>query len=516
MLQITPWSIPSLIALLLALATLLRIRQSVRMPGAIALGAACLGAMLWALGQLLTTLTTDLDLKILAAQLQYPGIALLPAAWFMFAVDYLRRQHHMAPSRLMLLLAIPITTVALAWTNGFHELIWKAITLSAIDGFVGVTFVYGGWFGVHLVYSYALVLAATVVLRFELAGSLRYARARTAVVAAPLAVVAVNVIYLSPWNPLPFIDPSPLGLAIALWIMNRGVLRTGFLELSPQLHRRVVEELRDPIVVLDTAGSIVEANPAARRKLDDGRRLVGREVGDVLPLAPMHALLIGRATSAEVALRDRTWHVRATLLHADEHSGRNLVLVLRDITERLAAENELLRVKLEMERLAHTDPLTGLANRRFFMQRLHEEIERTRRHGHPLSVMLLDLDLFKQVNDTHGHDTGDRVLVGIAATIQRLKRSSDVAARFGGEEFALLLPETDREGAARLADRMRRGIAETRTAHATGSPVAVTTSIGIATIHREGSGLDDLLVRADRALYRAKHAGRDRIFAALD
>ena len=142
-----------------------------------------------------------------------------------------------------------------------------------------------------------------------------------------------------------------------------------------------------------------------------------------------------------------------------------MALVFRDITE-------LTKIKQEMERLAHTDFLTGLYNRRFFMQRLAEETERVKRGHQPMSVLLLDMDGFKTVNDTHGHDVGDRVLQVIASVTQEVKRISDVSARIGGEEFAMLLPDTDREGAIKLAQRLRRTINEQIIADAKG-PVPI-------------------------------------------
>jgi diguanylate cyclase (GGDEF)-like protein len=361
-----------------------------------------------------------------------------------------------------------------------------------------------------------MVLAATIILRFELWESPPHAKARAAVVQAPVAVILANLVHLSSWNPLPFIDPSALGLAVAIWILNRGFLRAGMLDLSPLLHRQVLEELRDPIIIIGRSGQIVEANASASQQLRGGAPLTGLAINAVIAHGALNALLDGAAESAEIPIGDRTWHVRATRLQAPAMRNRKTVLVLRNITDRLEAENELRQVKQEMERLAHTDSLTGLANRRFFMQRLHEEIDRATRYRHPLSVLLLDLDLFKQVNDTHGHDAGDRVLAAVAHTISRVKRTSDVAARVGGEEFALLLPATDLEGAGQLAERLRRDIAATHVEYASGERVSVTTSIGFAAIHERENDLDDLLVRADRALYRAKHEGRDRVVAATE
>ncbi|MBX3705636.1 MAG: diguanylate cyclase [Pseudomonadales bacterium] len=512
MLQITYWSIPSLVAIVLAVATLVRIRQSGPVPGARALTALGGCVVLWSLGQLIGSLTTSLELKILASKLQYPAIGLLPATWLMFATTYIRGRQAMAPLKLALLVAVPCVTVLLAWTNELHGMLWAAVTLRPTPGFVGLAIDYGPWFRVHMVYSYALVLAATLLLRLELPDTPRTARARAAVVQAPLAIVLLNLLHLSPWNPVPFIDPTPLGLAIGTWILNRGVLRTGLLETPPQLHRQVVEQLGDGIAIVDRQGQILDLNQAARRCLMVGDApITGRSLVELATGNGLAEVCAGRAESGEITVGSRTYHVRGTVLETGRTSTPCTVLVLRDITERRAAEDELLRVKQEMETLAHTDPLTGLSNRRYFMQRLHEEIERARRHGHPLSVALLDLDHFKIINDTFGHDAGDQVLRAVARTIFGVKRSSDVAARFGGEEFALLLPETDPAGAARVAERLREAIESLLVPRPAGAPLSVTTSIGVATLHSPEAGLDNLLIRADRALYDAKRAGRNRV-----
>ena len=194
----------------------------------------------------------------------------------------------------------------------------------------------------------------------------------------------------------------------------------------------------------------------------------------------------------------------ATPLSSDAEQSEEIALVFRDITE-------LTKIKHEMERLAHTDFLTGLANRRFFMQRLTEETERVKRGDQSMSVLLLDMDTFKNVNDTHGHDVGDRVLQVIASVTLEIKRVADVAARIGGEEFAILLPDTGREGSITLAQRLRRTINEQMIADARGRPIQVTASIGVATMSHSDSGLDHILTHADRALYRAKDAGRDQV-----
>lgn len=160
--------------------------------------------------------------------------------------------------------------------------------------------------------------------------------------------------------------------------------------------------------------------------------------------------------------------------------------------------------------MAITDRMTGLGSRAYFEQRLVEQIDHARRHAQPLAVLLLDLDHFKAVNDTHGHLVGDQVLSGVGFVIRGRLRLSDVAGRFGGEEFAVLLPETDLHGACVLAERLRVAIAAW-SLELSDQTLSITASVGVASLGERMAGPNDLVDAADRALYEAKHRGRDRV-----
>ena len=166
--------------------------------------------------------------------------------------------------------------------------------------------------------------------------------------------------------------------------------------------------------------------------------------------------------------------------------------------------------------MAHTDALTNMHNRRYFMLRLNEEVERARRHGSVMSVLIFDLDHFKKVNDTFGHDSGDAVLVAVAEVVDQVKRVSDIACRLGGEEFALLLPETDKAGALNLAQRLRRGIQDYPYEQKINQPLKVTASIGVATVTGNTQAPETILKIADRALYKAKDNGRNTVCVYSD
>jgi diguanylate cyclase (GGDEF)-like protein len=180
-------------------------------------------------------------------------------------------------------------------------------------------------------------------------------------------------------------------------------------------------------------------------------------------------------------------------------------LKIKALQDDLKANNQLL------QKLAQTDPLTELHNRRHMMETLEAEFDRSSRVGSPFSLLMVDLDHFKMVNDTYGHQLGDKVLQSIAWEIKGALRQYDSAARFGGEEFALLLPETGLDGAKLVAERLRQAISALAF---TGplSALKISVSIGVATIpHSRVHSISDLIRAADDALYAAKRNGRNRV-----
>ncbi|MBI3505291.1 MAG: diguanylate cyclase [Proteobacteria bacterium] len=180
-----------------------------------------------------------------------------------------------------------------------------------------------------------------------------------------------------------------------------------------------------------------------------------------------------------------------------------------DITELKAKEAALARLNVDLERLATTDPLTGVANRRALMERGQAELARLKRYGGTTAFLALDIDHFKRVNDAHGHAAGDRVLVEVARRVRACLRETDLFGRVGGEEFAVVAPNTDRAGAKLLADRLIEFV-RAHPIECDGNAIAVTTSVGIAMLDPADGDLARAQGRADEALYRAKHAGRNR------
>jgi diguanylate cyclase (GGDEF)-like protein len=174
---------------------------------------------------------------------------------------------------------------------------------------------------------------------------------------------------------------------------------------------------------------------------------------------------------------------------------------------------ELLQANRKLEELATTDPLTGIANRRKMTEQVAQELERARRFHHPLSLLMVDIDHFKRINDTYGHEVGDQAIIQTATLLTANLRAVDMVARFGGEEFVLLMPETPVAVAMHAAERLREQASKLRVKAEDGSDVELTISIGVAAAepYAAPDTPSSLLVRSDKALYRAKKEGRNRV-----
>ncbi len=313
---------------------------------------------------------------------------------------------------------------------------------------------------------------------------------------------------------------------------------------TEEKYRGIYENSTEGIFQTVREGRFINANPAFARILgyespvqmmaevtDITRQLYHRPEDRDAVLSTLEA--VGAICGFETPLRRRdgsaVW-VSINVHYARASSGETILEgSIHDVTERRAAEQRLLdynevlefqkremekanaeleRVNARLEALATQDGLTGLKNHRAFQDRLAEEVARARRYDTPLSLVMLDVDHFKQYNDTFGHPAGDQVLLQVAETLREAVRESDYAARYGGEEFVLILPQTNTAGAVEIAERCRVALEEAAWQHR-----AVTASLGVASLlpgHRDGISL---LIDADRLLYQAKSEGRNQVAA---
>jgi diguanylate cyclase (GGDEF)-like protein len=336
-------------------------------------------------------------------------------------------------------------------------------------------------------------------------------------------------------------DPTPLSFAVAIVGFGWLIRSSSLINVVPMSRRLLFTALPDPVLVLDARGRVVDCN-------DAGHRLAGRDMPAGLPLAqwpvfgPALAELLNDLPAAEPAAAAGAGGTHGADGAADAHtlvldtpglvldvkarpigpSAQRIgwLLQLRDVTERhrtqtrlagaLAQRDEQLRqvarIEAELREQTLRDPLTGLLNRRALVQRFELEMQHHRATGLPLTLVLIDIDHFKRVNDTYGHGAGDALLEALGRTMTEGLRASDAVFRIGGEEFALLMPNADAERAGSRVQALRERAARR---HVLPDGRSLTFSAGIATAGKAGTRMEELLASADTALYEAKAAGRD-------
>ena len=297
------------------------------------------------------------------------------------------------------------------------------------------------------------------------------------------------------------------------------------LRQSEQRLQGIITLAQDAIVSVGKDHRIVLFNPAAERMFGyTAEEVDGTPLNHLLPEryrlphtshvneyadnGPSSRSMAHRREVIGLAKDGREFPVEISISKDVQHEGLLLTAVIRDVTERKRFESEL-RI------LATTDPLTGLSNRRAFLAAAERELARVRRYGRPAAVLMFDIDHFKRINDTHGHAVGDVALQRVAAACRELLRDSDLVGRLGGEEFGVLLPETDATSALDVAERLRAALAAAVIPAPEGGTQSLTASIGVAVCEARDGSIEHALGRADRALYRAKGAGRNRVEAEI-
>lgn len=511
----TAWILPSLLGTVISVITAWSASQRMRPPSAHYMVALSLMVGWWCLTQWTGLLWINQEYRYFMAQLQYIAVASVPVLWLSTALSFCGWQPFLS-RWYPVLWAIPLVTLIIAFTNDLHGLLWQQFI--AVPGDIRLYIEYGAWFQVASVYSYTAVLMGTALLIIRLSQSRLYRMQVLAVAAGPLLVLGINLPFIMGLRWLP-IDPTPSGFAVAAMLILVA-LRQNLFSVLPIARRSTVDNISDGVIVVDTQGLIADINPAARRMMGSSSTRVGSSLQAALPTGTR----LDNGKAQDLQLPDGRWaDLRVSPVKALDGQLVGQVVLLRDVTaERelharlLKAQQSLQDLNQRLDAMAHTDELTGLANRRRLYESLREEWSRSARHQHSLSIILLDFDYFKQINDNYGHQTGDEVLAKAAAVLRNMTRPEDLVVRHGGEELAILLPQTGLEAAAEAAERIRRAIEQLRFQSKKGDEFTITVSLGVAARIQSDDSPDVLIARADKALYHSKKTGRNVVSMHID
>lgn len=467
---------------------------------ALVLGAASWWSVAYALelsGASLATMRFWGDLK-------YLGILLLAPAWLVFALQYTQRPVRLTPRRVALLGVMPALTVALLANDATRDLVrsYQEVRPGELP-YVAV----GPLFWFHFAYTYSLLLAgAFVLISACLRASRPYRRQGLVLIAGIGGTLLGNALHIGGVGPLRLFDPTPFAVLLMGMVLMWGLLRSGLLELVPLARSAVVERMSDAVLVLDAYGRVVDLNPAASELFGvTAGRAIGQGARSLLPDVDHWLDRHGGtfASHEEVRLAGQDYDLAVSTLSDDAGRLSGYALVLRDVTARKRDADR-------MSRLALYDSLTGLANRKLFTDRLEDTLRAARPGHRPFALLFCDLDRFKRINDTLGHEAGDLVLQRVATRLARAVRPGDLVARLGGDEFVVLLPDAgDLDEVLRVAAELLSAVAQPLPAGR--HELYLTVSIGVSRYPDGGQDAATLLRQADTAMYRAKAAGRDRV-----
>lgn len=459
----------------------------------------------WMVVILLEELFADSALRGIWHNLRFVGVAFTPVAFFNFIMIYTGQGRWLTRRHILLMLVIPSLTQIIVWTNPYHN--WFAYRL--LSGTEMGRWAPGPWFWVHAVYNYGLIFLSLAKILRSLFQSFRPYRMQ----AIALLLGTMLPLLLNLAMTLQVIEPQSIytaySFAITGLVYAWAIFRYRLLSLVPVARSTLFDTMSDGMLTVDRLGRIVDMNHAMQAILQQpADALIGKPASQTLVnwTAFLQTLQTNTAQQIEFSHQQQNmlhyYDLRTFPLFDRRHVQTGTLIILRNITT-------LKETQLALQEMAITDPLTGLHNRRHFFQIAGQEIERSLRYGHPLTAIMIDIDHFKQVNDTCGHIDGDQVLRSLAMCLQQNTRQVDILCRYGGEEFILLLAETGIDQALQTAERIRQQI-ETMPIIIGGTEIRITASLGLAEM-QYAENLEQLLRHADQAMYAAKRAGRNRI-----
>ncbi|HPI17758.1 MAG TPA: histidine kinase N-terminal 7TM domain-containing protein [Mesotoga sp.] len=482
------------------------------LTGAGPLGFLMLAITWWSTMYGLELLSNDLQQMRLLNSISYPAIVSLPVFVFMFVMAILDRREWFTFKRVVLLFIVPAIVNLTMWTNEFH---WLFYTVSEIDTqwpFPVQKLVHGPLFWINIVYTYVLLVGSIVLLLREWFYSERPYRTQLSIILLGMAFpILVNLNYLFKILPVGYIDLTPVAFFLTSLFAALSIFRFRLFDLRPIAKKTVIRNLEDGIVVIDKSDILIDVNPVSVKLLEiDGEKALGLPIDDAFSRMPALLGFIGSTDSrSEMVIGERIVESRKTSIMSKRGRLRGHIVLLTDITDRKRIE-EALKESQEMYRtLATTDMLTGVLNRYSLDQLLERETERSRRYREPLSVIMFDLDDLKKINDTHGHHAGDTALKALSFQILSKIRKSDSLGRWGGDEFLIVAPSTDLDGALEMAEKLRTEIDS-------GEFEAIdklSISMGVSSLEVGEKDYDGLLRRVDRALYESKRRGKNRATA---
>ncbi len=488
----------------------------------------------WSFGYALITLSPLLEAKRFWLRFENVGILCMPVIWFIFTVQYTRLDRWLNKLTGSFLFIIPVISLIILFSNQWFHFYYSSIQPISEQG-GPLVIGRGPWYLVALVNSYIFNLMGMGLLTWR-AVQYRdlYRRQMFALIGAVLIPVLVNIFYqlapvLIPDFSIP-IDLTPISFTMTAALIAFGVFGLRIFDLMPIARYTVMEHIPEMVFVVDAHDRVLDANSVAQKMLAKSMdEIIGRNPIDVFRGWPelVNRCLSTDETHEEIQIPGnppRTVELVISHLYNRFNTLEGRVIVAHDVTEHKLLENDLklandvLKIQLaEIEELraklqeqAIRDPLTNVYNRRYMAEFLDQQTARAIRENYPISIVIMDMDHFKQFNDNCGHKCGDVVLQAFANFLVEHTRRGDVVCRYGGEEFVILMPNAPLDLSYERVEAWRQDFSESAIPY-DGMKFSATFSAGVAVFPEHGPTGDAILQAADKALYVSKNNGRNRV-----
>lgn len=495
--------ISSLVTLLVIIAALLKANSPIAFTFALLMS----NALIWNAGFLAEVISPTLKGKLFWADIQFIGISILPVAWF--ALTFLTTGKSLPSLKIFSFVSlIPLLSIILIWTNQYHHLfriepslLIENVPFPILQNDYGIYF-----YAIHVPYSYLLfAVSLFILIKFYLNAPNIYRRQSIILAVSLIVPLIVDLFYVIGITPIPYFNFTCIFFTLSGILLNFSIEKNNFLDIRPLAFEKAIDAIEIGIIALDSSDRISYLNPAIEKITGvSNNKNAGKDAKEIFP--DFSELFAPDFRKTELTLFDdnveKNYEVQKSTIKQRKNNVVGQIITFHDISEK----TKLLKMT---EKLALTDTLTNALNRRALLLHGEQEIQRAIRYDRSLSMILFDIDNFKHINDTYGHIGGDQILKLIVSIIQKIIRKNDFIFRYGGDEFVILLVETNLAQAIETGERIRKELANFTTNDTSIEINKVSISLGI-TQYSSSDTLDNFIQRADQALYKAKSAGKNQ------
>jgi len=526
----TSYAFVNFLTALISLGVMVLLWRRRASPGGFQLFLLMVAVFEWSLASAFESAAVDQTLKIFWSKVEYIGMHLSPVFLLLFVMQYSGKDKWLTRMHRWALFIIPILTMIFAASNEWHGWIWSGFGPGP-TGTNSLIYYHGWWFWVEISYIYSLVFIATgLLIRFALRLKKDFLYLNRTLIIAFIFPLAVSAICILGLNPFPGLDLTPISFMFTCLALAVAMQYFQFLQLIPIARESLIEKMSDGVLVLDSQKMIMDSNPVGKRIFNLPQNIMpGKVPASSLKywekISNCFVKQTGRRMELAIGKKNNLYiELDISSLKNNQNSHLGWLITTRDITKRKKAELklsmvnqqlnqqlvEIIALQGQLREQANQDLITGIFNRRYLEDTLIREVARARREKIPLSLVMIDMDNFKVINDLYGHQAGDEILQEVGKMLKVQIRLNDIACRYGGDEFVIVMPGASLDVASRRADTWRL-LLTTMELMYKGSQLKPTFSAGVASFPQHGEDPESLMRMADKALYRAKEEGRNRV-----